>query len=153
MKKLKGYRKLKEQAREDKQAGMISAGSTPPSLQDYQTRRISRAMTSLENIQNQWKNLIPGAHQGCQHTEESRKEMSKTMKALWQKHEFREKMWRARQKMRRARRARQFREKGECLLRFPRWIHLSTEKELHAYCKTYKRITGKHLKTSDITLY
>ena len=147
MGKLKGYRKLAEQAREDRRAGMISASSAPPSLQDYQAGRISRAMTSLENIQNQWKNLIPGAHQGCEHTEESRKKMSKTRKALWQKHEFREKMWRAR-------RARQFREKGRCLLRFPRFGQSSTKQEwLKVYRKRYRTITGEHVRRSDIILH
>jgi len=121
---------------------MISAGEASP--QDYRTGRVSEAMTSLENIQKNWKKFASGGHRGHEHSETSRRKMSESHKALWQDHEFREKMWRAR-------RARQFREKGKCLLRFPRLPVSSTDREwLKGYRKRYHRITGKHLGSSDI---
>jgi len=142
--KLKGYRRLEKQAEEDRLVGMIPASEASP--EDYRSGRVSTPMTSLENIQQHWKNLMPGAHQGYEHTEESRREISEATRALWRNREFREKMWRAR-------RARQFREKGKCLLRFPR-LPLETDKEwLNAYRKRYYRITGKRLGRSNIVYY
>jgi hypothetical protein len=107
----------------------------------------SRAIAAWKNIQMGWKNLIPDNRKGVVHTARSRQEMSRTRKHLWRDHKFFKKMWRAR-------RARQFREKGECLLRFPRLGVSSTEKEwLKVYRKSYHRITGKHLGRSAIILY
>lgn len=127
------WNKLKKRRDEDLAAG-----------KDNQS---SRAIAAWENIQKGWKNLIPDNRKGAVHTGGSRQEMSRTRKRLWQDHKFSKKMWRAR-------RARQFREKGKCLLRFPRLGVLSTEKEwLKVYRKSYHRITGKHLGRSAIILY
>ncbi len=126
------WNKLKKRKDEDLKAG-----------KDAQS---SRAIAAWENIQKGWKNLIPDNRKGAVHTGGSRQEMSRTRKRLWQDHQFSEKMWRAR-------RARKFREEGRCLLRFPRLSASTIEhKWLRAYRKSYHRITGKHLGTSDITL-
>lgn len=107
----------------------------------------SRAIAAWDNIQKGWKNLTPDNRKGAVHTRRSRQEMSRTRKHMWQDHKFSKKMWRAR-------RARQFREKGKCLLRFPRLPVSSTDREwLKGYRKRYRRITGKHLGSSDILYY
>jgi hypothetical protein len=137
---LKGYVKLKRQAREDRLAGMISAGQASP--EDYRTGRVSEAMTSLENTQiNQFKG---GGHQGYEHSRESRRKISRAVKNRLAEPRIFAKMWRAR-------RARQFREKGKCLLRFPRLDVSNTDQEwLDTYRKRYRKITGKPLGRSDI---
>jgi len=138
----KGYRKLQKQAGEDRLAGMISASEAL--REDYRTGRVSEAMTSLENIRiNQFKSGH-GGYEGYEHTEESRRKISQAVKdRLAEPRIFR--------KMRRARRVRQFREKGKCLLRFPRLgVSTTDQKWLAAYRKRYRRITGKRLRKSDI---
>jgi hypothetical protein len=138
----KGYRKLQKQAGEDRLAGMISASEALP--EDYRTGRVSEAMTSLENIRiNQFKRGH-GGYDGYEHTEESRRKISQAVKnRLAEPRIFK--------KMCRARRVRQFREKGKCLLRFPRLGVSSTDQKwLDAYRKRYRSITGKRLGKSDI---
>jgi hypothetical protein len=125
------WNKLKKRKDEDLKAG-----------KDAQS---SRAIAAWENIQKGWKNLIPDNRKGAVHTGGSRQEMSKTRKRLWQDHKFSKKMWRAR-------RRRQYREQGKCVLRFPR-LPSSVDKEwLKIYRKSYHRITGKHLGRPDVTL-
>ena len=141
----KGYRKLEKQAGKDRLAGMISASEALP--EDYRTGRVSEAMTSLENIRiNQFKRGH-GGYEGYEHTEESRRKISQAVKnRLAEPKIF--------QKMRRARRVRQFRENGTCLLRFPRVGASSTDQEwLDTYHKRYRGITGKRLGRSEILLY
>lgn len=142
---LKGYRKLEKLARQDRLAGMISASEASP--EDYRAGRVSEAMTSLENIQiNQFK-IGHGGYEGHEHTEESRRKISAAVKDRLAEPRIFEKMWRGR-------RRRQYREKGKCLLRFPRLGVSSTAKEwLDAYRKSYHRITGKYLGRSAIILY
>jgi hypothetical protein len=107
----------------------------------------TEALSNWKAIRKGWKNLVPDNRREAVHTGKSRQQMSESRKRLWQNREFREKMWRAR-------RARQFREKGKCLLRFPRLGVSSTEKEwLDAYRKRYHRITGKRLVKSAIVYY
>jgi hypothetical protein len=145
MDKLKGYRKLEKRAHEDRLAGMISASEASP--EDYRTGRVSEAMTSLENIQIKQFKRGRGGYQGYEHTEESRRKISTAVKDRLAEPRIFEKMWRAR-------RARQFREKGKCLLRFPRLGVSSTEKEwLDGYRKRYRKITGKRLGRSAIVYY
>ena len=141
----KGYRKLQKQAGEDRLAGMISASEALP--EDYRTGRVSEAMTSLENIQTNQFKRGHGGHEGYEHTEESRRKISQAVKnRLAERRIFK--------KMSRARRARQFREKGKRLLRFPRVGVSSTGQEwLAIYRKRYRKITGKRLRKSDILFY
>ena len=141
----KGYRKLQKQAGEDRLAGMISASEAL--REDYRTGRVSEAMTSLENIRiNQFKSGH-GGYEGYEHTEESRRKISQAVRnRLAERRIFK--------KMSRARRARQFRENGKWLLRFPRLGVSSTDQEwLDAYRKRYRKITGKPLRKSDILFY
>ena len=126
-----GLAKLKKRAEADRLAG--------------EDRQSSAAIASWENVNARWEEMRGNRYRkGSTHTLESRQQMSESHKAQWRDPRFFE-------KMRRIRRARQFREKGKCLLRFPRLGVSSTEREwLDVYRKNYQRITGKHLRRSDI---
>ena len=131
----RGYRGLEKQAREDRLAGMVSAGEASPV--DYRTGRVSEAITSLENIQiNQFKRGH-GGYEGYEHTEESRRKISEAVKNRLAEPRISKKMWRAR-------RARQFREKGRCLIRFPRLASTVDKKWLRRYRKRYKKAIGEY---------
>jgi len=124
---------------------MISASEALP--EDYRTGRVSEAMTSLENIRiNQFKRGH-GGYEGYEHTEESRRKISQAVKnRLAEPRIFK--------KMCKARRVRQFRENGTCLLRFPTLGVSSTDQKwLAAYRKRYRKVTGKPLRKADIFFY
>jgi hypothetical protein len=129
-----GLNKLRKKAEKDRSAG-----------KDGQT---SAAIASWENVKARWEEMKGNQHRrGSTHTPESLRKMSESHKERWRDPKFADKMWKIR-------RARQFREKGKCLLRFPRWGRSSEEQEwLDAYRKSYSRITGEHLRESDIILY
>jgi len=61
--------------------------------------------------------------------------MSRARKAFWKSKAGFEKMWRAR-------RRRQFREQGKCLMRFPRLASTVDREWLRTYRKRYKKIIG-----------
>ena len=126
-----GFDKLRNKAEADRLAG--------------KDRQSSAAIASWENMKARWEEMRGNRYRrGSTHTKESRRQMSESHKAQWQDPRFFAKMWRAR-------RARRFREKGKCLLRFPRLGISSTDQEwLDTYRKRYRRITGKPLGRSDI---
>jgi hypothetical protein len=129
-----GFEKLTKEVEEDRAAG--------------KDRQSSAAIASWENMQARWEEMRGNRYRrGSTHTRESRRLMSESHKALWRDPRFFAKMWRAR-------RARQFREKGKCLLRFPR-LGTSTrdQKWLDAYRKRYRRITGRRLGREDLRYY
>jgi len=129
-----GLDKLRKRAEADRLAG--------------DDRQSSAAIASWENMKARWEEMRGNRYRrGSTHTMESRRKMSESHKTRWRDAKFAE-------KMRKVRRARQFREKGKCLLRFPRLGVSSTEQKwLDAYRKNYQRITGKRLRRSDILLY
>jgi len=69
--------------------------------------------------------------------------MSTAREEFWERKAGFEKMWRAR-------RRRQYREKGKCPMRFPRLGVSSTDQKwLDTYRKKYRTITGKPLAKSE----
>jgi hypothetical protein len=129
-----GFEKLRKRAEADRLAG--------------KDRQSSAAIASWEDMKARWEGMRGNRYRrGSTHTLESRRKMSESHKAQWQDPRFAQKMWRAR-------RARQFREAGKCLVRFPRLGVSSTEREwLDVYRKRYHGITGKRLRRSDILVY
>lgn len=129
-----GISKLKKRVEEDRSAG-----------KDGQT---SAAIASWESMKARWEEMKGNRYRkGATHTAESLRTMSESHKLRWRDPKFAE-------KMRKVRRARQFREKEKCLLRFPRFGQSSTDQKwLDVYRKSYNRLTGKHLRRSDIRLY
>ena len=133
--------RLKEEAR---QAG-------DPRTADKFRHWADNLLASIQAIEDNWKAFGERAQgnthrKGVHHSIEARERMSRSRKAFWKSTAGFEKMWRAR-------RARQFREKGKCLLRFPRLgVSSSEQKWLDAYRKSYRRITGNPLGRSDIIL-
>ena len=118
---------------------------------DKYLRRADAILARIKNIRDNRRSFGERARgntnrRGVPHSREARAKMSKARKEFWKTKAGFQKMWRAR-------RARQFREAGRCLLRFPRFP-ASVEREwLDVYRKKYHRITGKHLGRSDIHLY
>jgi hypothetical protein len=131
--------RLKEKARQ--------AGS--PRMADKYLRQADIIIASIQAIKDNWKEFGERAQgndnfKGMRHSREAREKMSSVRKDFWKSKAGSEKMWRAR-------RRRQYREKGECPLRFPRLDISSADQEwLAAYRKRYRRITGKRLGKSDI---
>jgi hypothetical protein len=133
--------RLKEKARQ--------AGN--PRMGDKYLRHADIILASIQAIKDNRKEFGERAQgsvnfRGMRHSREARQKMSSVRKDFWKSKAGFEKMWRARK-------ARQFREKGKCRLRFPR-LDVSVEQEwLALYCKRYNKITGMHLRRSDIHLY
>jgi hypothetical protein len=127
----------------------IQAGNSR--MADKHLRQADNILASVQAIKDNWKEFGERAQgnvnfKGMRHTREVREKMSSARKDFWKSKAGFDKMWQAR-------RARQFREKGKCLLRFPR-LGVSVEQEwLAAYRKRYHKITGKRLGRSDVHLY
>jgi hypothetical protein len=105
-------------------------------------------LASIQAIKDNWKRFGETARgntnfKGMRHTREGRVKMSRARTTFWKSKAGFEKMWRAR-------RRRQYREKRECLLRFPRLIRSVERKFLRTYRKRYKQVIGKY---PDMRLY
>jgi hypothetical protein len=122
------------------------AGS--PRMADKYLRQADNILASVQAIKDNWKEFGERAHgnnnfKGMRHSREAREKMSTARKNFWKSKAGFEKMWRAR-------RRRQYREKGKCLLRFPR-LPSSVDKDwLMTYRKKYKRVIGQY---PDIRFY
>ncbi len=124
--------RLKEKAR---QAG-------DPRTADKFRRWADNLVASVQAIEDNWKAFGERAQgnthrRGVQHSPEAREKMSRHRKAFWKSTAGLEKMWRARKR-------RQYREKGECLLRFPRLPSSVDKKWLKSYRERYRRLIGRH---------
>ena len=111
-------------------------------------RQADSILVSIQAIKDNWKEFGERARgntnfRGMHHSREARARMSSARSDFWKSRAGFEKMWRAR-------RRRQYREKGKCLLRFPRLPSSVDEKWLRKYRKRYKRVIGQH---PDISLY
>jgi hypothetical protein len=130
--------RLKEKARR--------AGS--PRMADKYLRQADIILASIQAIKDNWREFGERAQgnvnfKGMRHSREAREKMSSARKDFWKSKAGFEKMWRAR-------RARQFREKGKCLIRFPR-LPASMDKDwLRKYRKRYRTVIGEN---PDIRLY
>lgn len=105
-------------------------------------------LASIQAIKDNWKEFGERSQgndnfKGMRHSREAREKMSSARKDFWKSKAGFEKMWRAR-------RRRQYREKGKCLIRFPRLPSSVDEKWLKIYRKRYKRVIGQH---PDIRFY
>jgi len=120
-----------------------------PRFAERYLRQAENILASIQAIKDNWKAFGESARgnnyrRGARHSPEARAEMSSVRKDFWKSKAGFEKMWRAR-------RRRQYREEGKCLLRFPRLGVSSIDQEwLATYRKRYRRITGKPLGRSDI---
>jgi len=124
--------RLKERAREAESRKMAERYSL----------QAENLLTSVQAIKDNWKRFGEEARgnvnfRGMRHSPEAREKMSRARKDFWQSKAGFEKMWRAR-------RRRQYREKGKCLIRFPRLSEAEDRKWLRKYRKKYKRIIGEN---------
>ena len=111
-------------------------------------RQADIVLGSIQAIEVNWKEFGERARGNTNfremgHSREARDKMSNLRKDFWKSKTGFEKMWRAR-------RSRQYREKGKCLIRFPRLPSSVDEKWLRTYRKRYKRVIGQH---PDVRLY
>jgi hypothetical protein len=103
-------------------------------------RQADQVQARIQAIRDNWKAFTGESRgntnrRGIPHSSEARRKMSERRRAFWKSKAGFEKMWRAR-------RRRQYREKKKCLLRFPR-LPSSVDKEwLRAYRKRYKSVVG-----------
>lgn len=115
-----------------------------PRIAEKYLRQADEVLRSIQAIKDNWSEFGERARgnanfKGAQHTQQARQKMSEMRKAYWASKAGFEKMWRAR-------RRRQYREAGKCLIRFPR-IPASVDKEwLKDYRERYRRIIGKRPK-------
>ena len=111
-----------------------------PRTADKYGRWADNILASVQAIKDNWKAFGERAQgnthrRGVRHSPEAREKMSRSRKAFWKSKAGFEKMWRARKR-------RQAREKRECLLRFPR-LPSSVDKEwLKIYRDRYRRLIG-----------
>jgi hypothetical protein len=80
---------------------------------------------------------------GVPHSREARAKMSKARRDFWKTKAGFQKMWRAR-------RMRQYREAGRCLLRYPRLPDSVDKRWLKTHKRNYKKIVGT---TPELRLY
>jgi hypothetical protein len=130
--------RLKEKAR---QAGNVR-------MAEKHLRQADNILASVQAIKDNWKEFGERARgntnfRGMRHSREAREKMSIVRKDFWKGTAGFEKMWRAR-------RRRQYREKGKCLLRFPRLPSSVDEKWLRMYRKRYRKVIGQY---PDIRFY
>jgi hypothetical protein len=124
--------RLKEKARQ----------ASNPRIAEKHLRHADTILASIQAIKDNWKDFGERARgntnfRGMRHSREAREKMSSARKNFWKGKAGFEKMWRAR-------RRRQYREKGKCLIRFPRLPSSVDEKWLKIYRKRYKRVIGQH---------
>src|SRR5580692_11485509 len=89
-----------------------------PRIAEKHLRRADVMLASVQAIKDNRKEFGERARgntnfKGARHSREAREKMSLARKEFWQSNAGFQKMWRAR-------RRRQYREKGKCLIRFPR---------------------------------
>jgi hypothetical protein len=119
-----------------------------PRIAEKHLRRADVMLASVQAIKDNRKEFGERARgntnfKGARHSREAREKMSLARKEFWQSNAGFQKMWRAR-------RRRQYREKGKCLIRFPR-IPASVDKDwLKACRKRYRTVIGEN---PDIRLY
>ena|ERR1700674_2519086 len=111
-------------------------------------RQADNILASIQAIKDNWEDFGERAQgnvnfKGRRHSREAREKMSSARKDFWKSKAGFEKMWRAR-------RRRQYREKGKCLLRFPRLSRSVDGKWLRMYRKRHRKIIGQH---PDMRLY
>lgn len=111
-------------------------------------RQADNILASIQAIKDNWKRFGERARgntnfRGMRHSREAREQMSSVRCDFWKSKAGFEKMWRAR-------RRRQYREKGKCLIRFPRLPSSVDAKWLKIYRKRYRRVIGEH---PDIRFY
>jgi hypothetical protein len=130
--------RLKERARQ----------ASNPRIADRHLRQADNILASIQAIKDNWKEFGERAHgntnfKGMGHSFEAREKMSSARKEYWKSKAGFQKMWRAR-------RRRQYREKGKCLIRFPR-LPASMDKDwLRTYKKRYRTVIGEN---PDVRLY
>ena len=122
--------RLKEKAR---QAG-------DPRMAERHRHWADNILAAVQAIEDNWKAFGERAQgnthrRGVHHSPEARETMSRLRKAFWKSTAGFEKMWRARKR-------RQCREKGECLLRFPRLPSSVDKAWLKIYRERYRRLIG-----------
>ena len=130
--------RLKEKAR---QAGNLR-------MTDKYHRQADNILASIQAIKDNWKEFGERAQgntnfKGPRHSREARAEMSRLRKDFWKSKAGFKKMWRARIK-------RKYREKGKCLIRFPRLTSRVDKDWLRAYRKRYRTVIGEN---PDIRFY
>jgi len=105
-------------------------------------RQADNILASIQAIQDNRKNFGEIAKgndnfKGMRHSRGAREKMSSARKDFWKSKAGFEKMWRAR-------RRRQYREKRKCLIRFPR-LPASVDKDwLRTYRKRYRTVIGEN---------
>jgi hypothetical protein len=119
-----------------------------PRMADKYLWQADIVLRSIQAIKDNWKAFGERARgnanfKGAQHTQPARQKMSEMRKDFWQSKSGFEKMWRAR-------RRRQYREKGKCLIRFPRLPSSVDKKWLSMHRKRYKMVIGQ---LPDVFLY
>jgi hypothetical protein len=130
--------RLKEKARQ----------SGNPRMAKKYLRQADNILASVQAVKDNWKDFGERAQgnenfKGMRHSREAREKMSRLRKDFWKSKTGFQKMWRSR-------RARQYREKGRCLLRFPRLPSSVDRQWLRTYRKKYRKITGEN---PDMRLY
>jgi hypothetical protein len=111
-------------------------------------RQADNILASIQAIKDNWKQFGERARRntnfkGMQHSREAREKMSSARKDFWKSRAGFEKMWRAR-------RRRQYREEGKCLIRFPRLSSSVDKTWLRTYRKRYRQVVGQY---PDIRFY
>jgi hypothetical protein len=124
--------RLKEKAR--------LAGS--PKMAERYLWQADIVLASIQAIKDNWKEFGESAQgntnfKGMQHSRDAREKMSTARKDFWKSKAGFEKMWRARIR-------RKYREKGKCLIRFPRLPSSVDNKWLRTYRKRYRKVIGEN---------
>jgi hypothetical protein len=119
-----------------------------PRIAAKHLRQADIILTSIQAVKENWKEFGESARgntnfRGRRHSREAREQMSDVRKDFWKSKAGFEKMWRAR-------RRRQYREEGKCLIRFPRLPSSVDKKWLSMHRKTYKMVIGQ---LPDVFLY
>jgi hypothetical protein len=107
-------------------------------------RQADSILASVQAVKNNWKRFGESARgntnfKGMRHSPEARAKMSSARSYFWKSKAGFEKMWRARKR-------RQYREKGKCLFRFPRLPRSVDRVWLKTYRYRYERIIGERPK-------
>jgi hypothetical protein len=107
---------------------------------DKYLRRADAILARIKNIRDNQRAFGERARgntnrRGVPHSREARAKMSKARKDFWETRTGSQKMWRAR-------RMRQYREAGRCLLRYPRLPVSVDGGWLKTYRRNYKKIVG-----------